>query len=52
MGRRLAGGNGEGKMERGQLEGGDGDGPTGRGRREGGKLEGEKKGQEEEAFYR
>ena len=43
MGRRLRGGNGEGKMGRGA---------TGRGRREGGKGEGEKKGQEEEAFYR
>ena len=43
MGRRLGGGNGEGKMGRGA---------TGRGRREGGKGEGEKKGQEEEAFYR
>ena len=52
MGRRLGGGNGEGEMEREQLEGGDGEGATGRGRREGGKGEGEKKGQEEEAFYR
>ena len=52
MGSRLGGGNGEGKMERGQLEGGDGEGATGRGRREGGKGEGEKKGHEEEAFYR
>ena len=39
-------------MERGQLEGGDGEGAIGRGRREEGKGEGEKKGQEEEAFYR
>ena len=43
MGRRLGGGNGEGKMGRGA---------TGRGRWEGGKGEGKKKGQEEEAFYR
>ena len=48
MGRRLGGGNGEGEMEREQLEGGDGEGATGRGRREGGKGEGKKKGQEEE----
>ena len=50
MGTRLGGGNGEGKMERGQLEGGDGEGATVRGRREGGKGEGEKKGQEGEVF--
>ena len=43
MGRRLGGGNGEGKMERGQREGGDG---------RGGKGNEEKKGKEEEAFYR
>ena len=31
MGRRLGGGNGEGKMERRQLEGGDGEGGNGKG---------------------
>ena len=46
------GGNGEGKMERGQLEGGDGEGGNGKGETGGGKGEGEKKLQEEEAFYR
>ena len=52
MGRRLGGGNGEGKMERGQLERGDGEGGNRKGETGGGKGEGEKKGQEEEAFYR
>ena len=37
MGRRLGGGNGEGKMERGQREGGDGRG-GGKGEGETGKL--------------
>ena len=37
---------------RGQWGGEDGEGATGRGRREGGKGNGEKKGKEEEAFYR
>ena len=50
MGRRLGGGNGEGKMERGNLKGEMGRGATGRGKWD--KGEGEKKGQEEEAFYR
>ena len=35
IGRRLGGGNGEGKMERGQREGGDGRGAKGMGRRMG-----------------
>ena len=35
MGRRLGGGNGEGKMERGQREGGDGRGAKGMRRRRG-----------------
>ena len=35
IGRRLGGGNGEGKMERGQREGGDGRGAKGMGRRRG-----------------
>ena len=52
LGQWLGGGNGEGEMEREQLEGGNGEGATGRGGREGGKGEGEKKGQEEEALYR
>ena len=52
MGRRLGGGNGEGKMEMGNLKGEMGRGAMGRGRREGGKGEGEKKGQKEEAFCR
>ena len=37
---------------RGQWGGEDGEGAKGRGRREGGKSNGEKKGKEEEAFYR
>ena len=35
IGRRLGGGNGEGKIERGQREGGDGRGAKGMGRRRG-----------------
>ena len=40
MGRRLGGGNGEGKMERGQLEGGDGEGGNGKSETGGGQRGG------------
>ena len=53
MGRRLGGGNGEGKMERGQLERGDGEGGNGKGDTGGGQRGGgEEGGKREEAFYR
>ena len=53
MGRRLGGGNGEGKIERRQLEGG----RWGGGQREGGDRnwvtgEGKREGEKKEAFYR
>ena len=51
MGRRLGWDKGEGEMERGNLKVEMERRATGRGRREGGKGEGEKKGQEEGAFY-
>ena len=44
MGRRLGGGNGEGKMERGQLEGGDGEGGNGKGETGGGQRGGAEEG--------
>ena len=44
MGRRLGGGNGEGKMERGQLEGGDGEGGNGKGETGGGQRGGGEEG--------